>query len=165
MVTPLWLNQIVNSWLTIPGTIFKLYIYFLKSPSGFFLFLFFLFPHSLLKESLLHPPSSPAHKGIIEHYYSILRKGKDSDQAGWHSDLSLFSWGTYPDISHLITIVDKLYAFFFPFILFPIYFGKSHRNRGWLLPISSGFFSSFTIWKISLWNLKLNIMPPTYFAC
>lgn len=69
-------------------------------------------------ERISAPPlSSPAYQGTIWHYYSILRKGKDS--AG-QADLQFciyFLGGTYPDISNLIPWVDRLCAVFFYFPL------------------------------------------------
>ena len=106
--------------------------------------------------------SSPAYQGTIWHYYSILRKGKDS--AG-HVDIQFciyFPGGTYPDLSNLIPRVDRLCSF----LLFSFTLASLPGKKGWLLPVSSEAFLcfSFTIWKISLWKLKHNIYATNTFC-
>ena len=91
--------------------------------------------------------SSPAYQGTIWHYYSILRKGKDS--AG-HVDIQFciyFLGGMYPDLSNLIPRVDRLCAVFFYFpLLWQVFQGRKDDffqypvRLFYVFPLQSGKF-------------------------
>ena len=128
-----------------------------------FLFCFLLFYLcSLLKESQL--PCTPVQHTRAQYGIIIPFLEKERTVLGKLTFISVFIFLVARILTFPIWCLGLIDRVQFSFI--SLNFGKSSRKKGWLLLVTSEAFLCFpfTIWKISLWNLKLNIYATNTFC-